>query len=102
MPPRCCWMSSGLSRDMRLGLPGRRSGVTKRLQRRVVQRHPVSPERPPGGEQALTQRPGELVERAPAGDLDLLEVTRLDGRVLRRRVEDVRAPRQLQRPVAEE
>src|SRR6266576_431364 len=47
-------------------------GAFERAERRVVQRDAVAPEGSTRCEQSLAERPGELVERAPARLRDLL------------------------------
>src|SRR5881392_4115988 len=49
---------------------------------RVVQGDPVAPEGPAGREQAVAERAGELVDRAPARGRDLVGVVRRELVVL--------------------
>jgi signal transduction histidine kinase len=67
-----------------------------------VQRDAVPPQRTACRQQARAERPAELVERSPARIGDLLWVVRGELYIVGSREEDVRLPRQLGLPVAEE
>ena len=58
----------------------------------VVEGDAVAPQGAAGLEQALADRPGELLRAAPAGRADLVRVDRREQLLVRARREDVRAP----------